>query len=146
MSPSPPLGIGSGNPYGPQGGTGSQNPYYDKNNSYGAGSFDWTMAPYGGGHFYNQPGAGNQAAYTAWTSGWGGGYDPFSQFVQSQRPRVNQAYEAALGVNRDLKWTDFLQQYGGENTFRQQFNNLAPQSRGQDQARFVPPANWQLRQ
>ncbi len=142
----PPFGMGSGqaqNPYAP---TGSQNPYFDKNNTYGAPDFGWLDAPYGGGHYYNQPGAGNQAAYTAFTSGWGGGFDPFSQFVQGQKSKVNQGYESALGVNPDLKWTDFLQSLGGEDYFRRIFNNADPATRGERRGQFVPPARWQSRQ
>jgi hypothetical protein len=142
-----PFGIGQSpqsNPYAPQGG---QNPYYNNQSDYGGQlGFGWLDAPFGGTHYFNQPGAGNQAGYTAWSAPWGGGYDPFSQWTQAQRPRINQGYEAALGTNPDLKWTDFLQALGGEHAMRAQFGNLSPQQRGENRASFVPPSNWQFRQ
>ena len=143
----PPFGMGQQPPQNPYAPTGGQNPYFQPDSNYGSQfGFDWLDVPYGGTHYYNQPGAGNQAAWTAYTARWGGGYDPFSQFVQAQRPRVNQGYEAALGVNPDLKWTDFLQALGGQQYFQKQFQNLDPSQRGENRARFVPPARWQQRQ
>lgn len=143
----PPFGIGQGqqqNPYAPQG---SQNPFYNPQSTYGSPfGFGWLDAPYGGTHYYNQPGAGMNAAYAAWTAPWGGGYDPFSNWVQGQRGKITTAYEAALGHNPDLKWTDFLQALPGQQALRSQFQNLAPEQRGENRSRFVPPANWQLRQ
>jgi hypothetical protein len=133
-----PLGIGQGSAYT---GYGSQSPWFNQNSNYGSlYNFSWPET-LGGSNYFNQQNP--RAAYTAFTSGFGGGYDPFSQFVQNAYGDVSGGYEAALGVNPALRWTDYLDALG-PGYFQQQFQNLTPSQRGRNDTRFVPPARWLL--
>lgn len=84
-------------------------------------------------------------AYNIYTSPFGGGFDPFSTFVQNAYGRARTGYESQLAYDPNRRWTDYLQDLGGESFFRNQWNNLSPQQRGQNPSMFVPPARWQLR-
>lgn len=123
------------------GGASNQNPWF--NHPFGGGfGQGFPTAPIG--DWYLNRGD-MRPGYTIATSGYGGGNNPFGQFVQSQYPRATQGYEAALAYDPNLKWTDYLTRMGGEQFFRSQFNALSPNQRGEFRGRFVPPARWQIR-
>lgn len=118
-----------------QGGTASRNPYFDPNSSYGrpGGGSDVTAPSISGptGYLESNP----RALYTRHTAQYGGGTDPFSQYVQQQYQRIRDAYEAASATNQQLT----MQQYLGGITpqlLQNQFRTLSPFQRGRNDAMF----------
>lgn len=135
-----PLGVG-GSPYY---GYGGQNPYfqsapgYDPANPYGAG---FPTAPIG--DVYLQRGD-PRSAYAIQTAPFGGGFDPFSQFVAQQYGAHQDAYRAHLAYDPNKRWTDYLAEFATPGMFERQFRSLAPAQRGENRSRVAGYSSWSL--
>jgi hypothetical protein len=125
------------NPFG-------QNPYFqmpnDGKNLYGAPQ-DYSGAPIVSGptgYLEGNP----EAAYTRHISGFGGGMDNFSRFVQQQYNKMRGGYEAAAATNPDLTFQNYLQPFGMP-FFQNLFNAGTMAQRGERPENFAGRARWQ---
>lgn len=125
--------------YGDNPSYGGPNPFFDLGNLYGAkksyANADYIAGPTG--YLESDP----QSVWTRHTSGWGGGEDPFSKFVQSKQRDVWNAYGAAAANNPNLTHQDFVKNFGMD-FFRRQFNDLSEQQRGINSGLYRGRARW----
>ena len=128
-----------GNPYGPTSAVqlGGQNPYFNLQNPYNS--------PWGTpGGFLSTPlgqvGANQQDAdyYQRLISGYAGGLDPFSRFVQGQQGRVLSGLGQARLTNPNLSITQYAPGVVDYNSFLRQFRQLSPGDRGERWSTFAP--------
>ena len=116
-----------------------QNPYFSWGNLYG-GKQDYSTTPivHGPtGYLEQNP----EAAYTRQTSGFGGGMDNFSRFVQQQYDKLRGGYEAAAATNPNLTFQNFLQPYD-QGFFRNLYSGLTMNQRGERPEMFAGRARW----
>lgn len=116
--------------------------WYDPDSAYGGsrGAGGYVGTPVGDIYLRDNP----NVAYARYTSGFGGlGEDAFAKFVQSQYRNANSGYLSALATNPNLNFSrDYLPNMGGEQFFRNKFNSLAPQQRGEQTGLWSPRSRW----
>lgn len=126
--------------------TGTGRGYYNPNSTYGGGyGNQWDQNAFTntavGRYYMNQQ---PDAAWTRYTTPIiGQGNDAFGAWVNSQKGRVMDAYQAALATNPNLDlYGQFLPQMGGFDQWMQQFLALSPQQRGEPTAGVAGQARW----
>ena len=70
-----------------------------------------------------------------------GGTTPFSDFLRGSLGRLFNAYQGQLPTNPNQLFQDFL----GRQNLQQQFQNLAPRQRGENQSMFSPQVRFSPR-
>lgn len=108
--------------------------YFNPNSYYGGDQNYWnnqTGQPtnFWAGTRYSYLDQNPDAVYTMFTSPFAGGTDPYSSWVRNQYGQTQDAYRAALSMNPDLTYQQFLSDFG-EQGFYDRYRQMAPQQRG----------------
>lgn len=122
--------------------------YYDPNSTYGQTKYGNQYAQNaftntGAGYWYmNQ---NDDAAWTRYAAPFmsGSGEGNFDRWLQSQKGRVYDAFQAALATNPNLNfYGEFLPGLGGYDEWMQRYQALSPEQRGENAARYAGSARW----
>lgn len=119
----------------PQMGAGSHVPnYFDPRMHYGGAPTYWNPqtgqpSPFWAGIRYQYLDQNPDAVYSMFTNSFAGGTDAFSNWMRNQYGQVSDAYKAALSVNPDLTFQQYLSDFGPQGFFAR-YMAQAPAQRG----------------
>lgn len=112
---------------------------------YNPNQYSWAMpwrfdeSPVGQEYLNN---TNRQAGWTRYLAQKGyGGTDNRNDWARSLYSRAGAGYEAALGDDPELKWTDFMKNLDLDQIYANQSN----EARGISPQRFVQPPRWLMR-
>lgn len=113
--------------------------YYDANSQYGGNRpvGEWASTPVGNQYLEDN----QQAAFTRFLADRG--YRDFTgqgEFARNQYGKVQAGYEAALGTNENLKFTDYLSGLGDK--LQNQYLRMTPEQRGENVSAYSPRARY----
>jgi hypothetical protein len=105
--------------------------YFQQGNYYGGEDYWNNGSPNGmwSGARYQYLNENPDAVFSMFTAPWASGFDPYSTWVRQQYGQNYDAYKAALSMNPDLTYQQFLSDFG-EQGFRQRFQAQAPVQQG----------------
>lgn len=136
-----PLGIGgAGNPFAANG---MRDPFFNQGQYRQDPAFDWAQTPVIGGPsgYLEQNPDVIWSRYLAQRYGIGlGDTSPRAQYGQQLYKPAWAGFQAALADDPTLTFQRYTQGLGLD--LDRMFRNLAPQQRGENQARFAGPSRW----
>lgn len=129
----------SGGGYGRTG----RDPYWNPGQFQQDPDFDWSDTPSIGGpsgYLENNP----EAIWTRYMGQMGIGLNdtsPFAQYMRQQYQNAYSGFQAGIADDPSLTFQQYLQDIGTPD-YQRQFQNLSPQQRGENWARYAGPARW----